>query len=67
MPELTLPLQQLSGPSPTVEMIKVHTPVLERFVAKLYGMAEEAATVDAARFSLFFSQRKRLQPPATKQ
>ncbi|KAJ8368254.1 hypothetical protein SKAU_G00082820 [Synaphobranchus kaupii] len=55
LPELTLPLQLLSGPSPTIEMIQIHTPVLQRFVLKLYGISEDDnTTVDAARLSLFF-------------
>lgn len=52
--ELTLPLQQLSGPSPTYEMIQRHTTILQRFVMKMYGVSSESiATVDAARLFLF--------------
>ena len=55
MPEHTLPLQLLSGPNPTIEMIRRHTPVIERFVMKLYGVSEDSiTTVDRARLSLFF-------------
>ena len=32
LPELTLPLELLSRPSPTLEVIRIHTSVLHRFV-----------------------------------
>ena len=54
MPELTLPLQLLSSPLPTIEMIMTHTPTLQRFVMKLYGVSEDnITTVDGARLYLF--------------
>ena len=53
MPELTLPLQLLSGPNPTTQMIRCNTPVFQRFVMKLYGISEDNITVDAARLTLF--------------
>ena len=54
MPELTLPLQLLSGPSPITEMIATSTSILQKFVLKLYGVSgDDIRTVDAARLSLF--------------
>ena len=55
MPELILPLQLLSGPNPTIEIIRTHTPILQRFVLELYGVSEDnITTVDAVRLALFF-------------
>ena len=57
--ELTLPLQPLSGPIPTTEMIRTHTPTLQRFVLMLYGVSEDnMTTVDAAQLALFFHKGK---------
>ena len=52
--ELILPLRLLSSPNPTVEIIRTHKNVLERFVTQLYGVyQDEITTVDAARLYLF--------------
>ena len=54
LPELTLALQQLSCPNPSVDMIRTHTNVLERFVIQLYGVCDDDITcIDAARRYLF--------------
>eukprot|EP00745_Piridium_sociabile_P029611 TRINITY_DN48831_c1_g1_i5.p1 TRINITY_DN48831_c1_g1~~TRINITY_DN48831_c1_g1_i5.p1 ORF type:complete len:333 (-),score=65.80 TRINITY_DN48831_c1_g1_i5:455-1453(-) len=54
LPELTLPLQLLSCPNPSVEMVRTHTTMLERFVIQLYGVYDDDITsVDAARLYLF--------------
>lgn len=68
LPELTLPLQLLSCPNPTLEMIKTHTPMLQRFFMQLYGVSEEGiTTVDAARLSLFFHKGRDFEqmPPSS--
>lgn len=68
MPEITLPLQLLSSPLPTIEMIRTHTPVLERFVTKLYGISDEnITTVDAARLYLLFHKGRHFDhmPPSS--
>ena len=58
-PELTLPLQLLAGPCPTVEMVERHLPRLEMFAVRLYGLNEEqASSVDEARLYLIKHQGK---------
>ena len=53
-PEITLPLELLSSPNPTMEMVATHTPILHKFVMQLYGVSEEdIQNVDAARLFLF--------------
>lgn len=59
LPELTLPLQLLSCPNPTLEMITTHTAVFQRFLILLYGVTEETITnVDAGRLYLFLHKEK---------
>ena len=58
LPELILPLQLISSPSETQEMIRTHKNVNERFVTQFYGVYEEKITiVDATR--LYILQHKR--------
>ena len=67
-PELTLPLQLLAGPCPTVEMGERHLPRLEMFAVKLYGLDEEQAfSVDEARLYLLKHQGKSFDkmPPSS--
>ena len=55
VPALTRPLQLLSSPNPTKDMIDEHMPIYQQFVVHLYGIDDEAiTTVDAARRHLFF-------------
>lgn len=57
LPELTLILQLLSGPTLTIEMIRTHTPMLQNFVMKLYGVSgDKITTVDAAQLSLLLNK-----------
>jgi len=68
IPELTLPLELLSCPNPTLETINTHTSVLQRFVLLLYGVTKEnITTVDAARHSLFLHQGRDFEhmPPSS--
>ena len=53
MPELTLPLQLLSSPSITKELLESHLHTIEAFVCKLYGMDNDVSTVNGARLQLF--------------
>ena len=67
-PELTLPLQLLAGPCPTVEMVERHLPRLEMFAVRLYGLNEEqASSVDEARLYLIKHQGKSFDkmPPSS--
>ncbi len=68
IPELTLPLELLSCPNPTLETINTHTSVLQRFILLLYGVTKEnITTVDAARHSLFLHQGRDFEhmPPSS--
>ena len=50
LPELTVPLQLLSRPHPSEEILTTHTDVLQRFVLQLYGVSEiDITTVNAGR------------------
>ena len=53
LPEFTLPLQLLSSPNSTLEMIRSHKNVLERFVTQLYGVYVEEITTVNTRFCIF--------------
>lgn len=68
LPELTLPLQVLSRPDCTPEMVKHFTPILQKFAVKLYGISEDTlTTVDAARLSLFLHKGRNFDgmPPSS--
>ena len=68
LPELTLPLQLLSCPNPTVDMIRTHMPTLEKFVIQLYGVHDEDITsVDAARRHLLLHKGRDFEhtPPSS--
>ena len=66
MPELTLPLQLLSGLRPTTEMISTHTPILQKSVQKLYGVSgDDIRTVDAAQLSLHKGRDFDHMPPSS--
>lgn len=68
LPELTLPLQLLSGPNPTLELINTHTPIFHKFVLLLYGITDDTiTTVDTARHSLFLHKGKDFEnmPPSS--
>eukprot|EP00745_Piridium_sociabile_P029609 TRINITY_DN48831_c1_g1_i4.p2 TRINITY_DN48831_c1_g1~~TRINITY_DN48831_c1_g1_i4.p2 ORF type:complete len:222 (-),score=27.38 TRINITY_DN48831_c1_g1_i4:119-784(-) len=68
LPELTLPLQLLSCPNPSVEMVRTHTTMLERFVIQLYGVYDDDITsVDAARLYLFLHKGRDFEhmPPSS--
>ena len=65
---MTLPLQLLAGPCPTVEMVERHLPRLEMFAVRLYGLNEEqASSVDEARLYLIKHQGKSFDkmPPSS--
>ena len=52
MPELTLPLQLLSGPRPTTEMISTHTLIIQKCFQKLYVVSgDDIRTVDDSLFT----------------
>ena len=56
MPELTFPLQLISGPIPTTEMISTHTPILRklRHLCRSCGVSgDDIRNVDASRPSSF--------------
>ena len=38
IPELTVPLQLLSRPNPSAEILKTYSAVLQQFVTQLYGV-----------------------------
>lgn len=58
-PDLTLPLESLSSPDVTQEIVTDHMPVFQRFVMMLYGVFEDnIATVDDARCFLFINKGK---------
>ena len=67
LPELTLPLELLSSPNPTYDMISAHSSTLQRFIMRLYSVSEEHITVDAARFSLFLHRGRNFDnmPPSS--
>ena len=68
LPELTLSLQELSCPDISVDVVRTHTGVLEKFVVKLYGVKEnEINGVDAARKDLILTKGKdsELIPPSS--
>ena len=63
LPQLTVPLQLLSSPKPSLQVLKTHSAVLQLFVIQLYGVCHEnVTTVDGARHYLFLKKRKRLPP-----
>jgi hypothetical protein len=49
-PELTLPLQLLSRPNPTLDMIATHRRTLHKFVMQLYGKFDNDITDTDALF-----------------
>ena len=58
-PDLTLPLESLSSPDFTQEIVTSHMSVFQRFVMMLYGVFEDnIATVDDARCFLFINKGK---------
>ena len=58
-PDLTVALQALAQSSPCLQTLTTHTPVLEKFVTRLYGVSDnEITTVDAARRHLFLHRGK---------
>ena len=66
--ELTVPLQLLSRPDPSEQMIKAHTAILQQFVLLLYGVCEDGiSTVNAARRHLFLKRGKNFlqMPPSS--
>ena len=59
LPELTVPLQVLSSPNPSSQVLKTYSPVLQQFVIQLYGICEkDVSTVDDARHRLFLNKGK---------
>ena len=59
LPEMTIPLQLLSRPNPSEQIIRTYTAVLKKFVCLLYGVCENGiSTVNAARRHLFFKRGK---------
>ena len=68
LPELTLPLQLLACPNPSVDMMRTHTAMLERFVIQLYGVYDDDITsVDAARRKLLLHKGRNFEhiPPSS--
>ena len=59
LPQLTVPLQLLSSPKPSLQVLKTHSAVLQLFVIQLYGVCHEnVTTVDGARHYLFLKKGK---------
>ena len=59
IPELTVPLQLLSRPNPSAEILKTYSAVLQQFVTQLYGVCEnDASTFDGARHHLLIKKGK---------
>ena len=59
LPELTLPLQLLSRPNPSEQILTTHTKVLQKFVSHLYGVCHsDISSVNAARHYLFLKKGK---------
>ena len=59
LPELTVPLQLLSGPHPSEEILTTYTEVLQKFVLHLYGVSQiDISTVNAVRRHLFLKKGK---------
>ena len=59
LPELTVPLQLLSGPHPSEEILTTYTEVLQKFVLHLYGVSQiDISTVNAGRRHLFLKKGK---------
>jgi hypothetical protein len=69
--ELTGPLQLLSSPTVTPELLQPHISNLQLFVTKLYGVSEDdletGVSIDAARRFLFLHKGKQFQqlPPSS--
>ena len=60
-----MPLQLLSRPNPTAEILKTYSAVLQQFVTHLYGVCQNyITTVEAARHHLILNKGKEfLQMP----